>query len=79
MSLKAILIERGITQTQLAAQVQMSEPTVSRWVKGASCIPTHKLREVASALNVSLDALVPLRSARSNNASQHGSISETAV
>ncbi|WP_415549030.1 helix-turn-helix domain-containing protein [Gluconobacter oxydans] len=79
MSLKAILIERGITQTQLAAQVQMSEPTVSRWVKGASYIPTHKLREVASVLNVSLDALVPLPLAGPDNAPQHGSVSETAA
>lgn len=76
MSLKAILIERGVTQTQLAAQVQMSEPTVSRWVKGASYIPTRKLREVASALNVSLDALVPLPSTRSNNELQHTSARE---
>ncbi|MGV4856364.1 helix-turn-helix domain-containing protein [Acetobacter senegalensis] len=59
MSLKVVLKERGKTQAQLAAQIGVSEPTVSRWATGASVIPTQMLRAVAQALDVPLDVLVP--------------------
>ncbi|MFS8367802.1 MULTISPECIES: helix-turn-helix domain-containing protein, partial [Acetobacter] len=62
MSLKAILKERGITQAQLASQMGVSEPTVSRWISGKALIPTQMLRAVSQALDVSLEKLVPEKS-----------------
>ncbi|WP_366918371.1 helix-turn-helix domain-containing protein [Acetobacter senegalensis] len=59
MSLKALLKERGKTQAQLAAQIGVSEPTVSRWVRGSAFIPTQMLRAVSRALGVPLEELVP--------------------
>lgn len=59
MSLKAILKEQGKTQAQLAALIGVSEPTVSRWVRGSSLIPTQMLRAVSRALGVPLELLVP--------------------
>ncbi|WP_415481898.1 helix-turn-helix domain-containing protein [Acetobacter papayae] len=59
MSLKALLKEQGKTQAQLAAQIGVSEPTVSRWVRGTAFIPTQMLRAVSRALGVPLETLVP--------------------
>ena len=59
MSLKALLKEQGKTQAQLAAQIGVSEPTVSRWVRETAFIPTQLLRVVSRALGVPLEDLVP--------------------
>lgn len=47
-----LLSERGISQTQLAADLGVKQPTVHRWVTGESSPPTKKLAEIASYFRV---------------------------
>ncbi|WP_088364652.1 MULTISPECIES: helix-turn-helix transcriptional regulator [Acetobacter] len=59
MSLRAILKERGVTQAQLASQMGVSEPTISRWISRKALIPARMLRAVSQVLGVSLEELIP--------------------
>lgn len=47
-----LLDERGISQTQLAADLGVKQPTVHRWVTGESSPPTKKLAEIAAYFKV---------------------------
>jgi transcriptional regulator with XRE-family HTH domain len=47
-----LLDERGISQTQLAADLGVKQPTVHRWVTGESSPPTKKLAEIAAYFKI---------------------------
>lgn len=51
-SLKAIMEARGIPQRALAEQLQVSEPTVSRWVRRGADVPTRFIEPIARILGV---------------------------
>src|SRR4051812_34398641 len=52
-----ILAEKGLTQDQLAKQLFVSAPTVSRWLDGA--IPRrHTLSRLQQRLGISIDWLL---------------------
>lgn len=70
MDIKARLRERGIRQKEIADRLDVSEPTVSKWVNGHAVIPTQYLRPMADALAVSVDVLLP---APSNDGRERGS------
>jgi DNA-binding CsgD family transcriptional regulator len=54
--IKAVLAEEGKTNKELADQLKVAEPTVSRWC-------TNKLYEIAKVLKRDVrDFLVPLKS-----------------
>jgi transcriptional regulator with XRE-family HTH domain len=57
-SLPAILKERGLKQTELAAHLNVTANTISNWVNGGSYPSTEMLFEMADDLGVSLDRLV---------------------
>ena len=47
-----LLDESGISQAQLARDMGVKQPTVSRWVTGESSPPTKKLAEIAAYFKV---------------------------
>jgi len=49
---------RGLTQRQLAAQAGVTPEQVSRWLSGRYVPSTANLRQLASALQVSVDVLL---------------------
>lgn len=50
--------KRGLTQAQLAAIVEVEQPTVQRWERGMREPTIAKLKEIADALGVSLSDLL---------------------
>lgn len=68
-NLKAVRKQKGISQEELAARLDVSRQTISRWETGDYYPETEKLLLLATILEVSLDALMygeskqPLRSA----------------
>lgn len=51
-NIKAIRLQRGITQAILAKQTGVGIPQVSKWENGLVDIPTSRLAEIAAALGV---------------------------
>ena len=47
-----LLSERGISQSELARELGVKQPTVHRWVTGESSPPTKKLAEIATYFKV---------------------------
>lgn len=50
--------EQGLTQLQLAQRLGLSDKTISKWERGFGCPDVSLLREVAAALQVSLEQLL---------------------
>ena len=51
-TLKTMLDARGIPQRAVAEQLQVSEPTMSRWVRGGADVPTRYIEPLARILGV---------------------------
>ena len=56
-AIKARRVELGLTQHQLAERVGVDHNSVSRWELGTRA-PFHRLDEIASALEITPDALL---------------------
>lgn len=57
MSMKAIRIDRGITQAQLAKAVGVSKKTVSSWEQGKTRPTLDKIDAICEVLNASYDSI----------------------
>ena len=61
--IKAARIKCGYTQRELGEKLEYegrsAEVTVQRWESGARPVPLEKIRALASALNLTLDDLIP--------------------
>lgn len=55
--LKAIRVQRGLTQAALASILGVTQSVVAMWERGAVLPAASKLPEIADALNCSIDAL----------------------
>lgn len=53
-----IIKSKGITQRELAEQINISESTLSRYIKGERMPKLEILYSIAEALNISIDALI---------------------
>lgn len=56
--LKRYLEESGVTQTELASQVGVKQPTVWEWLHGDSQPSVDNLRKLSSATGLSIDELL---------------------
>ena len=56
--LHSLRLTKGLTQSQLAATLDISEPSISAWEKGKSRPKAARLEEVATALGVTLGELL---------------------
>lgn len=57
MRIKELRQERGMDQVELAAQVGVSQPTVSGWEQEVYLPPTRKLPYLARVLGCTIDEL----------------------
>ena len=57
MSLKAIL-PPGVRQKHIAVTLNVSEPVVSRWMRGTLDVPTRHIPALAKLLNVPVAVVV---------------------
>ena len=55
--LKALRERSGLSQTELAAIVKVSQQSVAKWEKGVNSPRTDKLPEIAKALNCEISDL----------------------
>lgn len=58
--LKGLLLERGISQKQLAEKAKTTEATISRYLTGKNTPNIEILGDIATALDVSSDYLLGL-------------------
>ncbi|WP_082765949.1 helix-turn-helix domain-containing protein [Azotobacter vinelandii] len=58
LKLKQFRVKAGLTQTELAKVVGVSQPNYQRWESGAASIPEDKLNKLAKALQVGIDTLM---------------------
>ena len=58
--LKQVLIERGMTQTQLATELSTSDKTISSYVYGKANPPLAVLVSISKILDISSDFLLGL-------------------
>ena len=56
--LKQYRVEAGMTQTEVAESVGVSQPNYQRWEAGAAAIPDDKLTRLAKALKTSPEAIL---------------------
>jgi len=56
--LKQYRVRAGLTQTQLAKSVGVSQPNYQRWESGNVQVPAGKLKKLAKVLNANADALL---------------------
>lgn len=61
--LERLLIEHGISQTWLAAQIGVTQPAVNRWAKGAAPLPPERVEQIEELLGCGdeLAAMRPMR------------------
>ncbi len=57
MSMKAVRIDRGITQEQLAKAVGVNKKTVSSWERGRTRPQSDKIDAICATLNVTYDSI----------------------
>lgn len=57
-NVRAELARKGITQTELAAQLNKTQPFVSRRLSGRVALDVADLASIATVLNISMAALV---------------------
>lgn len=58
MKIKEIRIKKGITQSELAEKLRITQGAVSQWEQGLSTPKADKLIEVATVLGCSVDELL---------------------
>ncbi len=59
--LKELMIERNLTQTQLALMVHIKQSQISEWLKGKSKPGYDNLKMLAIKLSVSADELLGIK------------------
>ncbi len=58
--LKDFLIDRGLTQSEFAKQINVKQSQVSEWLKG-KCKPSYDIiKSIAKAFNISADFILGL-------------------
>lgn len=57
MSMKAVRIDRGITQAELAKAINVNKKTVSSWEQGKTRPKLDKIEAICKALNVPYDSI----------------------
>lgn len=57
MSMKAVRIDRGITQAQLAKALNVNKKTVSSWEQGKTHPKLDKIEAICEVLNVPYDGI----------------------
>lgn len=57
MSMKAVRIDRGMTQAELAKALNVNKKTVSSWEQGKTCPKADKIDAICETLNVSYDSV----------------------
>ena len=58
MKLKALRVQYGITQHELAKRLETTQQTIARWESGKSSIPAKHLRDIAVLLGCSVESLL---------------------
>lgn len=58
MKFKAILLKKGITQTELSKQTGISQTHLSAYALGKIDMTAKKLYKIAKVLNVSMEELI---------------------
>ena len=53
-----IRVRRGLTQSELAQQLNLSAKTISKWETGVNCLSAVELKRLGQVLNVSVDSLL---------------------
>ena len=59
VGLKHVFKAKGIRQRTIAAQLGVSEPTVSHWASGRQNVPSEFVLPLARLLDVPAEALLP--------------------
>lgn len=70
--LKCIREARGMTQKQLAGELNMAQSNVAMWESGTVLPSAGKLPELADILNCSIDALFGRNPPGGEGGEQHG-------
>lgn len=60
-ALKSMIYAAGYTQRTLASELNVSEPTMSRWVSGDGPIPSRMLVPMAGLIGVNVEFLLQTR------------------
>lgn len=65
--LKALLMEKKMTQKELSRKCGMTEASISRYISGERICHASNLSKIAAAMGVSADYLIGLRQERSSD------------
>lgn len=57
MKIKELRVDKGLTQEELAKEMNVTRSTVSMWETGAAFPPGNKLPKLAEVLGCSIDDL----------------------
>lgn len=57
MSIKALRVERGMTQAEFARALQVNKKTVSAWELGKTCPKLDKIEAICATLGVEYDSI----------------------
>ena len=58
MAIQALITASGLTRRQIAAELVVSEATVSRWANGQIKVPSERVQPLARLLCVTADAIL---------------------
>ncbi len=58
MSIKSMRLKHGLTQTEFAAKIGVTQSAVSQWELGLNLPGTAKLKDIARVLNCKIDDLI---------------------
>ena len=80
-NIENILYEKNYTQQDLANELKISKQVMSKIISGAKAINVEEIKKIASALNVSVDALLHVDSvpAQVHHFSFMGQVQNTAT
>lgn len=56
--IRALRLEKHLTQKQLAEAMNISDKTISKWERGLGCPDVSLLNELSSALNVNIEKIL---------------------
>lgn len=57
VSIKALRIDRGLTQAEFAKALNVTKKTVSSWEQGKTCPKLDKIEAICDTLNVPYDSI----------------------
>ena len=55
--IRAARIEKGLSQTELARELEVTQVTISYWENGLTIPPTKKLPKLAEVLGIPIESL----------------------